>query len=577
MPMESMATIILVAKEHLQREKAERKQQTEKLVKDLRDYSAGEVERVMNSKQLLKSLTKDGDMCTWVMSPHGEQTLGLAALTSAKHAVPDVRPAGLRKLEMQWALRHEGIRAPTAVPQCLAPLAPRCTATGCVCSMPVKQYYSRIKAFLSKVDGTTLRRGDVILVWRLFRVEARNTVHATTVDTGVITEQLYTHVAWSSERPFVVVLWPLLTNVEPPIDVKSIVFSPATSAGPHRSPSLLTLQEHMQSLNTDLACDLEVMELSHKCSAVPSHTTLMLISPAVPLKSRVWSGISAPPRKVPVTRQQSEAATHNLGHAVWGFQEEEPVCVDVEPDESDEEAALLQDLVEAAGLAKGPQTRNMGSSAKCPSGSPRRLDSLDSAHQLREVVRREDRAGDHQATEGHPQQRQRSSSSSSSSSKTSSSSTSSSTSREIPAVPEAPASQPLQREGQGREPRGRTSRDGLLVRETVAGAEQVYGIIKINVSLQNAYATCFLHEACVRTKTLKRARNAAHGRPFGMLAAWLRGQGAHNNKAAHMAWTPAIAERRSARTLLHSLPGHADFLREEAAKQPNSDSEPVDV
>eukprot|EP00971_Amphidinium_carterae_P342726 6482135-Amphidinium_carterae.1 len=163
--------------------------------------------------------------------------------------------------------------------------------------MPVKQYHIRIKAFVSKVDAATLRRGDVVLVWRFYKVEAKNSEHATTTDTGEFTEQRCTHVAWSSERPFVVVLWPLnnaegaQSSVTSLVDVKNSVLSPAI-AGPQRLPALLTLQEYMHSLNTDLACDLEVMELSHKRSPVPSHTTLMLSAPASPFKSRVWSGIA---------------------------------------------------------------------------------------------------------------------------------------------------------------------------------------------------------------------------------------------------------------------------------------------
>eukprot|EP00971_Amphidinium_carterae_P326248 6456931-Amphidinium_carterae.5 len=145
--MENFDTLILAAVQHLKREKAEEKVRTEKLVKDLHEQSVAEVERVMNSRQLLKSLTQDGKMCTWVMSPHGENTLGIAARVTAQQAVGDVRTTGIRKLDTEWARRHEGIQAPPAEPPCNAPLAPRCTVMGCVCSMPVKQYHIRIKAF----------------------------------------------------------------------------------------------------------------------------------------------------------------------------------------------------------------------------------------------------------------------------------------------------------------------------------------------------------------------------------------------------------------------------------------------
>eukprot|EP00971_Amphidinium_carterae_P216982 4307571-Amphidinium_carterae.2 len=91
LPMENFDMLIPAAVQHLKKEKAKRKEITEKLVKDLHEHSVAEVERVKSSKQLLKSLTQDGKMCTWVLSPHGERTLGIAALVTAQQAVEGVR------------------------------------------------------------------------------------------------------------------------------------------------------------------------------------------------------------------------------------------------------------------------------------------------------------------------------------------------------------------------------------------------------------------------------------------------------------------------------------------------------
>ena len=123
-----------------------------------------------------------------------------------------------------------------------------------------------------------------------------------------------------------------------------------------------------------------------------------------------------------------------------------------------------------------------------------------------------------------------------------------------------------------KKPSPRQAQVGLPVRDS-AGVE--IGLIKHNPVLQNAYCRCYLHEACVKTRSLRASRERGSGAPLGFLAAWCRLQAQYGGKEAHIQHCkPDFGARRSARNALKAEEAFPQFSRLEQLEREEGFSEP---
>ena len=527
-------------------------EQTVSTTQLLKDYSAEALPSMLRSRQHLRRLTQD--KCQWLALPRAVPTL-TSYSTPVHSCQHSVNAQAVQALAQRWEQRHEGVRAAPRV-AVRNPVFSHCCWNACICAGEPNHIWMKVKAALRGTSQTQLQSGHLVLKWQSFFLDDEETLSlAGTVGHGVPGCGYYTHLSFHMASPFRLVLVEMeAVDGDEVLQTKPGDRHRLHACIDHGSPKVFLLQEWIGRLDYSLAWDVSLLELSSRCMPVATIATQTVT--VLDSEARVWPGalaaekqkkrrpihelLARPPRGPGSTSTQpvsQSAESSAVGAANLPVAESDDGEGGVSADSEDDAKSLLQELADVS-LA-GP--RASSTTINETSGSSSSSDSDVEIHF---------EASNEVETQFEP-----------------------STAQEA-AAPQAAEPQEVAEAGEAVQAHdARRAHDKLLMRRADS-TQQPYGFLKVNPSLNNMFAQCWLHADCVRTKTLNRTGRRGRGRPVGMLGAWLAGQATCATKVEHMKFQPSREQRCQAREQLRREPNAAPFFAAEHAKNLHSDSEP---
>ena len=534
----------------------------------LKDYSSQALPALLDCRQLLCRLTKEH--CEWLALPH----LGCPALTSfctASHASKQgLSEDGIASLAEKWVERHEGVRA---APRMNVPCPPHshCCWDACVCSEQPKHIWTKFKAFLSQIDMAKLQAGCVLVRWQSYFVDDDDT-GAEGVGHGLPGAEYYTHLSFHMVKPFRLVMVQMELQ-EPDVPLEPGQARAFRTKVHDEMPTIFLLQEWICALDYTLCWDVFPLELSDRCSPQPStNTQVAVVGEAT--RARVWPGVEAALRKKrrraplheTLAREPRTASSTMSTQAPSAQQSSDPSSsapavsaragvsdsdMEVDEDIAEEAEHLLQEMADARMNMEAAASSHISHAATNNTCSSESTNSDDSdsdvilEQTLPEPETQPPLVGEPQGAVADPEQ-------------------------------DAPAPDGLVGEGEA-ERAARRSHEKLFMMKKAGSTTEHHGFLKVNPSLNNMFASCAVHEDCVRTRTLNRTgRRGGKGRPVGALGAWLIAQESFTCKEAHMRFKPSFLQRQEARQRLAQQHNYPGFKEAEHPKEDRSSSEPRD-